>query len=334
MSEYAPYIIQALEYYEANLYSLADNNVGDLFEKAFGLHKASQSYIMEHTVNALQVKADSILQTILGNNDYDELVADILVQKNAIDSMVCCGTLSNDTIVQTFKVIAIKCPVDVYVYNENSTEIVKIIDDTLESTADGITVYIRDHQKHIALPSDQVYTIKIIATDDGTMEYVVCEYNEQMQLHRTIRKSDVPLISGRVFSGEVASQLDVDEVSYELSYDKTICNHMWDDGVISTPAGCETDGMKTYTCSVCGDTKTEVIPATGEEIVWGDANGDEKVNTKDATRILRYYAGLISDSEIDLVAADVNGDGNVNTKDATRILRYYAELIDSLRPEK
>ncbi|MBQ7000947.1 MAG: hypothetical protein IJN67_07880 [Oscillospiraceae bacterium] len=49
---------------------------------------------------------------------------------------------------------------------------------------------------------------------------------------------------------------------------------------------------------------------------------------------MRYYAGLISDSEIDLVAADVNGDGNVNTKDATRILRYYAELIDSLRPEK
>lgn len=186
MAEYAPYIIQTLENYEDNLYSAADNNAVDLFEKAFGLHQVSQSYIMDHTVNALQVKADSILQTILGNDDYDELVADILVQKNAIDSMECCGALTNDTIVQTIKVIAIKCPVDVYVYNENGTEIVKIISDTLESATDGITVYIRDRQKYIALPANQVYTIKIIATDDGMMEYVVCEYNEQMQLHRTI----------------------------------------------------------------------------------------------------------------------------------------------------
>ena len=111
-----------------------------------------------------------------------------------------------------------------------------------------------------------------------------------------------------------------------------VIDHKWDNGQITKEPTATEDGVKTYTCTACGETKTEAIPATGEEIVWGDANGDGKVNTKDATRILRYYAGLISDSEIDLVAADVNGDGNVNTKDATRILRYYAELIDSLRP--
>ncbi|MBQ6999911.1 MAG: dockerin type I repeat-containing protein [Oscillospiraceae bacterium] len=74
--------------------------------------------------------------------------------------------------------------------------------------------------------------------------------------------------------------------------------------------------------------------AQEDEILWGDANEDGKINTKDATRILRYYAELISESDIDLSAADVNGDGKVNTKDATRILRYYAELIDSLLPDK
>ena len=113
-----------------------------------------------------------------------------------------------------------------------------------------------------------------------------------------------------------------------------VIEHKWDNGQITKEPTATEDGVKTCTCTACGEIKTEAIPATGEEIVWGDANGDGKVNTKDATRILRYYAGLISDSEIDLVAADVNGDGNVNTKDATRILRYYAELIDSLRPEK
>ena len=37
----------------------------------------------------------------------------------------------------------------------------------------------------------------------------------------------------------------------------------WDDGVVTTPATCTTDGVKTYTCSICGETKTEVVPATG-----------------------------------------------------------------------
>ncbi len=39
-------------------------------------------------------------------------------------------------------------------------------------------------------------------------------------------------------------------------------SHTWDAGVITTPATCTTDGVKTYTCS-CGETKTEIIPATG-----------------------------------------------------------------------
>ncbi|HKM03509.1 MAG TPA: CAP domain-containing protein [Lachnospiraceae bacterium] len=34
---------------------------------------------------------------------------------------------------------------------------------------------------------------------------------------------------------------------------------------LTTPATCEDDGLLTYTCSVCGDTYTEIIPATGHE---------------------------------------------------------------------
>lgn len=38
--------------------------------------------------------------------------------------------------------------------------------------------------------------------------------------------------------------------------------HTWDAGKITTPATCEADGVKTYTCE-CGETKTEAIPALG-----------------------------------------------------------------------
>ena len=39
--------------------------------------------------------------------------------------------------------------------------------------------------------------------------------------------------------------------------------HEYDDGVITTPATCNTPGVKTYTCTLCRDTYTEDIPATG-----------------------------------------------------------------------
>lgn len=39
--------------------------------------------------------------------------------------------------------------------------------------------------------------------------------------------------------------------------------HTWNDGVITTPPTTEAEGVKTFTCTVCGKTKTEVIPATG-----------------------------------------------------------------------
>lgn len=39
--------------------------------------------------------------------------------------------------------------------------------------------------------------------------------------------------------------------------------HSYDDGVITTAATCTEEGVKTFTCSACGDTYTEAIPATG-----------------------------------------------------------------------
>ena len=57
--------------------------------------------------------------------------------------------------------------------------------------------------------------------------------------------------------------------------------HSYDKGEVTTEPGCETTGIKTYTCSGCeedteGHTKTETIPATGHE--W-----DSGEQTKDPT---------------------------------------------------
>ncbi len=49
------------------------------------------------------------------------------------------------------------------------------------------------------------------------------------------------------------------------------CTHIYDNGKITTVATCTTDGKKTYTCTVCGSTKIETIPAIGHKSVTDKA---------------------------------------------------------------
>jgi len=55
----------------------------------------------------------------------------------------------------------------------------------------------------------------------------------------------------------------------------------------------------------------------------GDINGDESVDNKDATYLLRYLAGW-SISGLVEDALDVDGSTSVDNKDATILLRYLA----------
>ena len=43
--------------------------------------------------------------------------------------------------------------------------------------------------------------------------------------------------------------------------------HSWDEGKVTTAPTCENAGVKTYTCTVCNETKTEAIAATGHTSV-------------------------------------------------------------------
>jgi len=42
-----------------------------------------------------------------------------------------------------------------------------------------------------------------------------------------------------------------------------VADHNWDNGTVTTAATCIENGSKTYTCQVCGHTKTETVLATG-----------------------------------------------------------------------
>lgn len=51
-------------------------------------------------------------------------------------------------------------------------------------------------------------------------------------------------------------------VHYEVA-----CEHNWNGGAVTKFATCTENGVKTYTCTICGETRTETINAAGHTIV-------------------------------------------------------------------
>lgn len=89
------------------------------------------------------------------------------------------------------------------------------------------------------------------------------------------------------------------------------------------------------------ETKSSNIVLTSNEarkdyllsIAWdvrlkGDANGDGKVNIKDATQIQKFVAGLVNEKAKDFVfkCADADANGKVNVRDATIVQKMVAGL--------
>ena len=58
--------------------------------------------------------------------------------------------------------------------------------------------------------------------------------------------------------------IDLVNIDIERSW---ACDHTWDDGEVTTEPTCTQTGVKTYTCSKCGSTRTEEIEAKGHTAV-------------------------------------------------------------------
>ena len=73
-------------------------------------------------------------------------------------------------------------------------------------------------------------------------------------------------------------------------------SHTWDDGEVTTPATCTTDGVKTFTCTAtgCGATKTETIGAKGHDFSvrqYGENDHWMKCSRCDATDTKEAHSG-------------------------------------------
>ncbi len=110
-------------------------------------------------------------------------------------------------------------------------------------------------------------------------------------------------------------------------------DHTPSDWITDKEATAEEEGSAHKECTVCGEvleTKAlEKLPAG----MYGDVNGDGRVNTGDTVIISKYASKLGDLPAGSEVYADVNGDGRVNTGDAVLVARYAAKIITSFPVE-
>lgn len=68
-------------------------------------------------------------------------------------------------------------------------------------------------------------------------------------------------------------------------------------------------------------------------VIYGDVNGDGKINSQDLRRAQRHILGVSKIDGYPLIAADANRDGTVDSRDLRRTQRYILGILSELQPD-
>lgn len=114
-----------------------------------------------------------------------------------------------------------------------------------------------------------------------------------------------------------------------ITFDKGGVYYLWAYGEYGTEeGGCEEDIVSSP--AYC---KVVVEGGVEPEILYGDINGDGKVNVIDAGLLVQHCRKITTLSDEQLKACDLNGDGKVNVIDAGLLVQYCRKLIDKFTVE-
>ena len=109
--------------------------------------------------------------------------------------------------------------------------------------------------------------------------------------------------------------------------------HSWDQGVVTTEPTEEAEGVKTYTCSACGETKTESIPKLGhthvfaEELKYNDTKHWKECSCGEKSEEADHVYGEWTRVEGEYKEVQSCECGASNTRDITV---YEVEVNDEL----
>lgn len=103
------------------------------------------------------------------------------------------------------------------------------------------------------------------------------------------------------------NELEIGQTKAEITIP---CSHVWDEGVVTTEPTATQEGVKTYTCTICGETTTEAVGAIatiGDTIVLRSGNTFSfryTLESEEPDLVITY--GRVGD---DVLIGDWDGDG-------------------------
>lgn len=220
---------------------------------------------------------------------YTEKASSIL--RNPIEASVSSAKEFNSI---TSKYISAKCPVNMYVYNSQgklcgAIENDVIILDTIETFMD-----VSNGEKSAWVNDD--CTIKLVATDIGTMDYTIKEYKEGKE-YRTVFFDDVPLSNGIIYNGGIPKQLNVLSSAYALTDNN------------GKKVYADSDTMKEGTTSGSGGRGSKISKYTIKAL--SAENGKIELKPKDASKGTIITITVIPDNGYELktlIVTDKKGD--------------------------
>ena len=153
---------------------------------------------------------------------------------------------------------------------------------TINNTTDNMILYAKWSDSHTHSWDSGVVTKQPTCTEAGTKTYTCtsCGKTKTTEIaatghqHTEIRNKKEATCKEEGYTGDTYCKDCGAKVSSGQAIPKT--EHTWDSGKVTTKATCEHTGVRTYTCSVCGETKEEEIPKT-------DHTYDEGTVTKKPT---------------------------------------------------
>ncbi len=193
-----------------------------------------------------------------------------------------------------------------------------------EEEWDTATVIVSPRAATCQAPAATVYTASFFV-EDFEEQIRVVEVNEALAPHTWNAPQYVWTESGQCIASHTCSVCGKAESEY---------------GAVTTrikTAATETEpGVRSFTAvftNAAFETQylEKPVPFAGN-VLWGDANGDGAISSKDIVRLKNYLANLDDKTGASTVeiqpGADANGDGTVSSKDIVRLKNYLANLDD------
>ncbi len=334
-----------------NISDLAgDSNLDTAFEKAQSLdcalvmYKELEIMAYDSVAEALEARGSSAILNLFEEKrgNYETGVAETLAGKARIATRIChdiCleniyAQILNLDMIKTgyignvqegftsYKTICVQCPVDVIVLGSDNKEFVKIDNNQVVKSSPDIIAAVVGNEKFVCLPSNDTYEIKITATDNGTMDYTVCEFGQEFESIRRVEYENLPLSKGVVYTSSVNNERYTDKEEYNLQTENNEFEASADDYVeISAISFSSETPESVYAGTDIGlEVVAYPINSSVKELVW--SSSDESIAKVENGNLTALQPGIVT------ISCSVKDNQNVKTSVVLDVVECEHEYSD------